>query len=158
MMGPVRRVLLGGLILLGLLVGACVRPGSGTPATRPVLAAAPQRPLSTPMVVLARTGATGLTQRTVVRPDGEWLLLAPPGSVRASVVNDGRLDPARHAELARLLSEAAAQPGEPSGDCPAGVRYRLDAGPLYAAWTGCDAPDRPALTAIVDLLGAATAG
>jgi len=127
------------------------------PPARPALAPAPAPPLSTPLVTFTRTGRTGLVQRLVIRPDGEWIFLPAPGSARAGVLHDGRLDPDRHAELARLLSGAdlpaqLAAAGVESGECPAGAGYRLTAGALDAGWSECAAAGHPALTALLDLL------
>ena len=123
-------------------------------AVEPRLAPAPSPPLVTPEVTVTRTDRPGTSQSMHLSPDGQWLFTPHPGSSWARVVNYGRLDPARHERLAALLhgpvlSGRASWPAVP---CPAGYRYRMDAGTVSVSWTDCDTGDQPALGALLALL------
>lgn len=140
------------VLVVAAVLTVTVGPSSGRPGAVPPLAPAPSPPLRTPTVTLTRIGPTGISQVVTISPDGDWMFNPYRGSVRASVINHGRLTSSEHLALARTLAgarfraEAAMAPGE----CRAGASYRLIAGRIDAMWTECDAADRPLLTDLLD--------
>ena len=127
---------------------------STAPAIQPRLAPPPSPPLSTPDTTVTRTDRSGTAQSIHLSPDGEWLFIPYPGSPWARVTNYGRLDPQRHQRLAALLRSPllSGRATWTSAPCPAGYRYRLDAGPVSVSWTDCDTEDQPTLLALLALL------
>ncbi len=123
-------------------------------AVEPRLAPAPSPPLVTPELTVTRMDRAGTSQSMHLSPDGEWLFTPYRDSSWAREVNYGRLDPARHGRLAALLRDPALSglATWPAVPCPAGYRYRMDAGTVSVSWTECDSEDQPALGALVDLL------
>jgi hypothetical protein len=144
------------VLVAAAVLAVTVGPSSGRPGAvpplAPELAPMPSPPLRTPTVTLTRIGPTGVTQVVTISPDGDWMFNPYRGSVRASVINHGRLTSAEHVALAQTLAgarfraEAAMAPGE----CRAGASYRLIAGRIDANWTECEAADRPVLTDLLD--------
>jgi len=136
--------------LLVVVTAGCAPAGSALPALAPT----PSPPVTTAELTLSQTSFNGSTRSIRIRPDGEWFFTPVDGSPLAVVISHGRLDPPAHARLARLLTAPAlhAEAALPDGGCPGGYRYHLDTARATATWTDCDAPDRPALTAVLSLV------
>jgi hypothetical protein len=100
---------------------------AGVVADHPMPAPRPSPRLRTPIVTFTRFGPSGTSQVVIIDPDGEWRFIPYRGSVRASVVNHGRLTTAEQVALAatladpRFRAEAALAPGA----CRGGSAYRL---------------------------------
>jgi hypothetical protein len=140
-------------------VAACAGSGPVPAGGLPMVAPAPSRPLRTPAVeVLRERGSAGTRQRLTIAPDGGWMFFPAPGSTYAGTLNTGRLTPAQHAELARLLAgpELAAEAADPAeGTCPGRDRFVMTVTGTSATWTDC-LDDRPALAALIALIRTAT--
>ena len=147
------------LVVSGVAVAACTGSGPVPAGGVPVLAPPPSGPLRTPeLEVLRERGAAGTRQRLTLAPDGGWMFFPAPGSTYAGTLNTGRLTPAQHAELSRLLAapDLAADAVDPAmRTCPGRDRFVMTVGGTSATWTDC-LDDRPALAALITLIRSAT--